>query len=231
MTAGADTDLENAQYLTRSNQFVRGVHPFSPPGEIVDSSLNKSLRPGKEEVEIYTWVPFLADYQKRTKSNPEVGLGYWLAVPEDDTEIYMKFSVPDSFTVTLYGVGWHMIGSPFPIYWGEVEVYRERVEELTGNNGYAGPLEPYIFKYDEGYLVNIPPDWTGVKLEPAEVYWIKTTRDKVSLRFRRQDLQNVNGDNSADPAGGLWNDAEEVDISVPPGPPSIEVNVGDASEN
>lgn len=112
-----------------------------------------------------------------------------------------------------------MIGSPFPIYWGDVEVFRKRITTLTEEEDYAGLLEPYIFKYERGYLVSGPPKWAELKLESTEVYWIKTTRDKVKLRFQGQDLQQINCDNSAHAAGDLWADVEDVGGPVPPDPP------------
>ena len=158
------------------------VPPDSSPGIVFGDDLsNFYLYKYETSQRRYLFYP-------RHRLNLDPGKGYWLYLEEGRTVDVGGKSPADPYKIELKRPGWHLIGTPYPIRWGQVEVNGVPVEEDTGQS-FAGPMKGYIYSYDgmENYSIARPPHWTGFWLNSWEGYWVRTTEPSVELSFSGND--------------------------------------------
>jgi len=152
--------------------------PLSPDPADCSSVLGDDLPPG------YTcqgliWGPWDgSSYGHPANVSPFEG--YWLYA-SSQINADVEGTVPNSKEVTLNHTGWHMIGTPVQMDWGDVQIKvsggtYQSISDIDFTCACSGaPLLNAIFEYDPSvgvYLANSQPGWDTYTLDRWTGYWV-----------------------------------------------------------
>lgn len=223
-SAQTDIDVDLCGTIV-STILPKGYNLFSIPGRSHDFDPEEALGDEISSLYMYRWNPGKDEYDETSDVQLDLGFGSWLWVWDEDTQVELEVCVPPGeSSTTLPDEGWHIVGAPFPIKWGEVKVNGTKIKNETSGSNYSGPLKPYIFPYDEAdneYDLAQPSSWNDLNLNRWDGYWIQTTQPDVKLSFDKGDSTSTSASASAlrSRNQNILVTAKGKGISLPPAPP------------
>ena len=149
--------------------------------------------------------------------------GYWVAVPENTDICVDGTLLSGDQTIELETSGWHMIGTPYPVAWGDgnggmITITQEGQTLSLRSAVAAGWIYGTIWMWNADAKA-----WTkttvhaGTTLDPWMGYWINTSVDDLALNFSETPgLQGL-------PSGLLPMDGAPMTDPPIPWNPSLEL--------
>jgi len=215
-----------------STTLEKGWNLVSFPGKPENPDPEEAFADDIDPLYMYRWDPatgqYTGGYISASDLELKAGASYWIYAWDGNTEIDLEVTIPQDSSINLPGKGWHMVGSPYSIKWGEVKVDGTKVKNETSGSSYGGPLKPYIFGYDEGnreYHLAEPGNWTDLSLGKWKGYWVETTDSDGELSFDKGDSISTSASTLESDNQDILVKAASKVISVPPAPPVVPSKV------
>jgi len=103
--------------------------------------------------------------------------GYWVYFPNPGFMNVSGREITGDVTIELPHAGWHLIGSPYPIWWEYIRVMVNGVKLTV----YEAVRRSVITSGCYCYSPETSEYWLSDYLLPWEGYWLRTLQDEVSL--------------------------------------------------